>query len=299
MALDRRLAGGRLHLLVGEARQALLAARTGHATMLRLARPSPAVLVVPWGSREILRVTLFTALATVSAVVSLLIARLVFSLGFFFAEGLRIIPTGTFTRLDSAVAPYGVAVANALTAAVFCGALVRSIRVSILRRHGIPWSSIGLVHCERKFMQRAMLLFLPVTALGALVARLGEVVARSRPHDIVPSLLTNGVAVRPLNVILICAVLVVLAPIAEEILFRGVLFRFLRGRLTFLPAACLSAVPCAVLHLSPMELPWLMAMGLVYAYLAEQSRSLYPGMVLHCLTNGLATIALVAMMYGL
>jgi membrane protease YdiL (CAAX protease family) len=298
MALDRRLAGGTWQVLAGEARQALVAARTGRASLLRLARPSPAVLVVPWRSRDILRIATVTFLATLATIAGLLAVCLLIAIGFALAETSNLIGAGSFARLATTVAPYGVAVANALTAAVCCVALLCGVRATILKQYTIPWSSLGFARCERRFMGRALLLFLPITALGAAVARIGQGLAGRGEHDLVPALLSNGVAPRPLNVFLIGIVLIVVAPVTEEVFFRGVLFRSLRARMSFLPSATLSAAPCVLLHGAPLELPWLLAMGVVYAYLAERSRSLYPGIILHSLTNALAAAALIVALYS-
>ena len=81
--------------------------------------------------------------------------------------------------------------------------------------------------------------------------------------------------------------------------FRGLLFKLLRGRRTFLTAAVLSALPCALLQLSPAALPYLLGMGIVYAYLAEQSRSLWPGILLHVMVNALATVGAIALLYNI
>jgi membrane protease YdiL (CAAX protease family) len=298
MALDRRVAGTRLHLLAGEARQALIGARAGRAGVLRLARPSPAVLVVPWRYRDILRVATYTILAMSAMVVCLLCVCLLVAVGCALAETFSLVGAGTFAQLAAAVAPYGVAMANALTVAACGVALLYNVRTTILKQYAIPWSSLGLTRCERRFMGRALLLFLPITALGALVARLGQSLAGANEHDLAAAFLANGVAARPVNVLLISLVLVVIAPVAEEVFFRGLLFRSLRARLGFLPAASLSAGPWVLLHGAPLEIPWLLAMGLVYAYLAERSRSLYPAIILHSLTNALAATALIVALYG-
>ena len=82
------------------------------------------------------------------------------------------------------------------------------------------------------------------------------------------------------------------APIAEEFLFRGMLYRLLRVRMQVVVAVGLSALAFAFLHFIPPLVPALLVMGIVLAVVAERYDSLYPAMVVHALNNGFAIIAL-------
>jgi membrane protease YdiL (CAAX protease family)/uncharacterized RDD family membrane protein YckC len=88
----------------------------------------------------------------------------------------------------------------------------------------------------------------------------------------------------------VVALIVVLAPIAEEIFFRGMLFGGLRRRLTTVPAAAISAVVFGALHATTgiSAVPPLIIFGFMLALLYERTGSLVPGMVAHALNNALA-----------
>jgi membrane protease YdiL (CAAX protease family) len=93
--------------------------------------------------------------------------------------------------------------------------------------------------------------------------------------------------------------LVILPPIVEETLFRGVLYGGLRTKLRFIWAALITSVLFAVPHLlqGGDSLLWVGAidtfvLSLVLCYLRERTRSLWAGMVLHMLKNGLAFLFL-------
>ena len=92
----------------------------------------------------------------------------------------------------------------------------------------------------------------------------------------------------------IMAVAALGAPIAEEFLFRGMLFRLLRTRMKLVAAVALSAVLFAVLHFIPALVPALLGMGVVLALVADRYDSLYPAMLVHALNNGIAVIAIYA-----
>src|SRR3546814_9965541 len=73
----------------------------------------------------------------------------------------------------------------------------------------------------------------------------------------------------------------VLVPFIEEIIFRGLLFGWLRKHLRFLLAAPVVALLFAVAHQVWMLVPVLFFMGLVLAAATERSGSLWPPIILH------------------
>ncbi|MDP9066746.1 MAG: CPBP family intramembrane metalloprotease [Actinomycetota bacterium] len=84
------------------------------------------------------------------------------------------------------------------------------------------------------------------------------------------------------------------APIVEEFVFRGVLYRLFRNRLSVGAAVIASAVAFALLHLIVPLIPALLVMGIVLAALAQRYDSLYPAIVVHALNNAAALVALYA-----
>lgn len=78
------------------------------------------------------------------------------------------------------------------------------------------------------------------------------------------------------------------APLAEEIIFRGLLYRALRGVWSPWPAALLSALLFALSHGEPWALFGLLALGLLYARLTEATGSLLPAVAAHAVHNALS-----------
>ena len=94
---------------------------------------------------------------------------------------------------------------------------------------------------------------------------------------------------------------VVLAPLAEELLFRGLLYRALRRHRSVATAATISAILFAVVHAEvvvsqPLALPGLVVVGVVLAVALERSRSLLVPIAAHATFNGLTLLA--ALAYG-
>ncbi|HLY09252.1 MAG TPA: CPBP family intramembrane glutamic endopeptidase [Planctomycetota bacterium] len=85
----------------------------------------------------------------------------------------------------------------------------------------------------------------------------------------------------------ILAILVVggVAPIVEEVVFRGVVFRTLRERAGLFSSVVLSSILFALAHLDPDHALHLFAIGAVLAWIVSRCGSLYPGMILHSAIN--------------
>jgi membrane protease YdiL (CAAX protease family) len=83
----------------------------------------------------------------------------------------------------------------------------------------------------------------------------------------------------------------VLTALAEELLFRGVLFGWLRTRLAFWPAAVGSALVFGLFHGVNVVLPVAFTIGVVCAVLYERTRSLWPSVVVHLTNNLLVFLA--------
>ena len=94
--------------------------------------------------------------------------------------------------------------------------------------------------------------------------------------------------------------LVVLPPLVEETVFRGFVFAGLRNKLKFVWAALATSALFASAHLqigNGQPLLWVAALdtftlSLVLCYLREKTDSLWPGILLHALKNGIAFLSL-------
>ena len=87
----------------------------------------------------------------------------------------------------------------------------------------------------------------------------------------------------------------VMAPLGEELFFRGMVFSGFRQRLSFWPAALVAGLVFGSVH-APSGLSTvvpLAALGFVFCWLYERTGSLWPAVIAHALNNGLA-LALLA-----
>jgi membrane protease YdiL (CAAX protease family) len=96
------------------------------------------------------------------------------------------------------------------------------------------------------------------------------------------------------NFLLISAgiLFVVIAPIAEELFFRGLVYGALRNSWSPIPAMLAVGVVFGALHVSSgiEAVPPLMLLGIVFCWIYEKTGSLYPCIALHAFNNALAYI---------
>ena len=85
---------------------------------------------------------------------------------------------------------------------------------------------------------------------------------------------------------------VLLAPLAEESLFRGLLFARLRRGCGRTAAYLLSAIAFATIHGNPAGFVVYVWLGLVFAWTLERSGRLWPAMLVHMGNNAFAFAAL-------
>ena len=87
------------------------------------------------------------------------------------------------------------------------------------------------------------------------------------------------------------AATVLVAPVVEETFFRGFVFAGLRSRYDWRWAAAISSALFAAAHLEITFFLPAFALGYLFAYLYQRSNSIWPGMIIHALLNGIAVAA--------
>jgi len=91
---------------------------------------------------------------------------------------------------------------------------------------------------------------------------------------------------------------VLVAPICEETFFRGFVFAGFLNRMPLGAAIVLSAFIFALAHADLGSFAVLFFIGLALAFIRWRTRSLWPGILLHTLNNGVAALVIVLVMTG-
>ena len=145
-----------------------------------------------------------------------------------------------------------------------------------------PWQ-LGLRGAPLKFTAG-------IAAIGIFAFFLFSLVyaAIVRPDD--PQKVVDDLGADSNTLLLVSGALVVIvvAPICEEIFFRGFLYRVLRLRMTFWLAAVIDGLLFGLVHASSTTLaalPILAFLGLVFCYVYERTGTLFATIAMHALNN--------------
>jgi membrane protease YdiL (CAAX protease family) len=97
------------------------------------------------------------------------------------------------------------------------------------------------------------------------------------PHDLILSLL----------------LLSVLAPIVEELVFRGLLYGWVAGRWGGTVGLVVSSLAFAAAHYEPAHVILVLPLGFLFGWLRRRTDSLLPSLFSHIMNNGFALLAAV------
>jgi membrane protease YdiL (CAAX protease family) len=151
-----------------------------------------------------------------------------------------------------------------------------------IRRHGADLSTLGFRPVDIRSLG-ALLGLVAVVVLGA------NIVVRAFVH--LPR--TQDLFVfghNPRQVLLIVALVLVAAPLSEEVLFRGFLLQGLARRWGFWPAAVVSSAVFALAHLWPYLYVPIFIMGLAFAWLFWRTGSLWASIAAHATMNATSLV---------
>jgi membrane protease YdiL (CAAX protease family) len=91
------------------------------------------------------------------------------------------------------------------------------------------------------------------------------------------------------------AVVTLVAPFVEELLFRGLGYGLLTQFVLPVPAVLITGFSFGLAHGLVLGLPVLTIFGISLGWLRWRTGSVYPGMIIHCLFNASALVAAVAL----
>ena len=179
--------------------------------------------------------------------------------------------------LKSAVAAFGLTIIGTIIAI--------GILRSLLRKNGFRWADVGL---KGKLTLKSTLFaligwiiaFFLFYIIHTITGKLGiDMFWKNNPDFIKPN--------TTLNLIIILIGPVIIASIAEEIIFRGYLLNALCSKFTMKTSVILAALVFASVHvfLGPGFLIYIFLGAFIPIYLYLKFNSLYPAMLMHFFNN--------------
>ena len=158
--------------------------------------------------------------------------------------------------------------------------MLGSLRALILQKYGLTWADLGFRPAPRIWYRRAVMVGVAmIPAVLMINAAVPKLIQEPFENPQIMALAPAGFSWFALIGMTLMGGIV--APIAEEAAFRGLVYAWLRGRMAFPAAALLSAVCFACLHGVVVLIPALTAVGFVLAWVKERCDSILPAIVTH------------------
>ena len=191
--------------------------------------------------------------------------------------GLSIITTGIFLLLI-----WGFSVDMSIELMLIIGELmfIAPIWWFALHKYGVGWKDLGF----RKFNTGTLAVgFGLLIASYVLTILYAAIIVALFDSQLQPGL--EPVAEEMAFPWLLIVLAVIVAPVVEELFFRGFVFAGFRRKYGWQKAALISSALFAVGHLQPFALVPLFMIGYIFAYLYHRSGSIWPGILLHFMVN--------------
>jgi uncharacterized protein len=197
--------------------------------------------------------------------------------------GLTVVEVGVVAAFDPDLETLGARLAVQAVLAVTLVAV--AFTVASPGPGSVPAGALGLVRPRRPALS---------LAVGGYLAYLGfsflwSLLVSPEQEDITREL---GLHESAVGAVVAGLLIVVAAPVSEEIFFRGFMFGGIRSRLPFWVAAAVSGAIFGLFHYTGSDslgvVPQLAFLGMMLAWLYERTGSILPAIGIHALNNAFA-----------
>ena len=175
-------------------------------------------------------------------------------------------------------------------------AALLAVRIHLLRRRGLRWADVGLRRPEHSTWHLTWQIPAVMTAgvTASMVVLIPSGAGTGSAGEEADAAIADLVAGGPVSAVLGVLTVAVLIPVAEEVVFRGIVLPALRARLRAVAGITLAGAVFAAVHLLPPALPYLVVVGISLCAMAEWYRSIVPGIVLHGVNNAVVVAGVIA-----
>ncbi|PEU77992.1 CPBP family intramembrane metalloprotease [Bacillus cereus] len=184
-------------------------------------------------------------------------------------------------------------IGNALYAGVLMGFIMAVIFTTVvylfcIKRYKLSWKDIGIRKLSwRDFLWTVVaLIFLIIVSIAVLMImeKMGISFENSKTETV-----QNDKSIYAFCIAVIGAA--VISPIYEEVLYRGVFYKFFRDRYGIWGGVLISSIIFTVVHIPTYNtLPVNFLSGVVFAWLYEKTNSILSAMIAHALFNFIAVL---------
>lgn len=168
-----------------------------------------------------------------------------------------------------------------------------AVYLVIIRGRGVSWRDLGLRPISPGWVLGAIMLGIATVFAIGFVNYLSQSLAGGAMRNPQIEILAP-IAMSWQGLLGLLVMAGVVAPIVEEIVFRGVFYAWLRARWGVAVGAFVSALAFALAHGIPILIPALLAQGVILALVYERSGSLWAPIIIHGVFNAVMSLAMFA-----
>jgi uncharacterized protein len=172
-------------------------------------------------------------------------------------------------------------------------ALVGSVYLLGLRRRGLSWQDIGLRHLSPNWLMGVIAISIIVIPLSGLISALIMLILnRPLENPQLEFLIPEGFTWTGAVGMLVLGGIAV--PFAEEVFFRGVLYKWIRQHWGLWPGVLISSLIFGLVHIDIAVAGAAFVLGIILALIYEYSRSLWSAVLVHAINNSVKIALLYA-----
>jgi uncharacterized protein len=166
-----------------------------------------------------------------------------------------------------------------------------AVALAVIRHGRRAVALLGLDHSGGRWLWILPILtvILAFVADDAILWLVHQVLGEESEPSIVA--LMTSLATTPLFTLLTVLVAGVLGPVAEELIFRGLIYGYVEGRFGGTAAIIVSAALFAAAHVEPAHIAVVVPMGLLFGWARMRTKSTWPTIAAHVANNTAATLA--------
>lgn len=125
------------------------------------------------------------------------------------------------------------------------------------------------------------------------------IIAFHLPLQVNSDLVLKQGKIVPITTYVTLAMAVLWAPFCEELFFRSFSFMGFKNDMSLFVAVIFSALVFAAAHFDPASFPVLFVIGCALAIIRWKTNSVWPGMILHLMNNGLSAALVILSLHGI
>lgn len=162
------------------------------------------------------------------------------------------------------------------------------VYVIALRPYNLSWRAVGFNTFQTSYWKSIISWTSLLIVISIVIIILMELLGGTTENTKTESL-QNNIGIWTILIAFVSAAII--SPIYEEIFYRGFLYRWFRVKWGVPAGILLSSFVFTLVHIPTYNtLPINFLSGVIFSWTYEKTKSIYPGMIIHAVFNGIAVV---------